>query len=52
MKYQLKVWLPWLFRRYILWQRDAELQPLYNVDNQDYNVTEQLDPPESKAEAI
>lgn len=31
-KYQLKTWLPWWFKRYILRKKDAKLTPLYNLD--------------------
>ncbi|KAJ7064199.1 hypothetical protein C8F01DRAFT_1055024 [Mycena amicta] len=31
-KYQCTVWLPWFVRRYILWQKDATLEPLYHLE--------------------
>jgi MFS family permease len=32
MKYQLTEALPWFLRRWLLWQRKAELRPLYSFD--------------------
>ncbi|KAJ7148961.1 hypothetical protein C8R43DRAFT_1128727 [Mycena crocata] len=32
MSYQMRTWAPWFVRRYILWQRDAHLEPLYQLD--------------------
>ncbi|KAK4192384.1 hypothetical protein QBC35DRAFT_248363 [Podospora australis] len=33
-KYQLTKALPWWFRRYVLWQKNAELKPLYQFDRE------------------
>ncbi|KAK4152217.1 putative polyol transporter 1 [Chaetomidium leptoderma] len=33
-KYQLTVALPWFFKRWVLWQRNAELKPLYRFDQE------------------
>ncbi|KAI2631499.1 hypothetical protein GGS26DRAFT_598588 [Hypomontagnella submonticulosa] len=30
--YQLKTWLPWWVKRYIFFQRDAKLKPLYQLE--------------------
>nr|OQO06416.1 hypothetical protein B0A51_16154 [Rachicladosporium sp. CCFEE 5018] len=30
--YQVRVWLPWWFKRYVRWQRDAKLEPLYQTE--------------------
>jgi hypothetical protein len=32
--YQLRTYLPYFFKRYILWQRKAELKPLYHIEHQ------------------
>ncbi|KAJ6443571.1 sugar porter (SP) family MFS transporter [Purpureocillium lavendulum] len=32
MSYQLRTWLPWVVKRYILFQRSAKLEPLYELD--------------------
>jgi len=31
--YQLNTWLPWWIKRYIFWQRNAELKPLYVLED-------------------
>jgi hypothetical protein len=33
MSYQSGTWLPWWFKRYVLWQKSAKLQPLYQFEN-------------------
>ena len=30
--YQCRTWLPWVIKRYILFRRDAQLQPLYRLE--------------------
>lgn len=30
--YQLGTWIPWFIKRYILWQKDAKLEPLYRLE--------------------
>ncbi|KAF2108039.1 hypothetical protein BDV96DRAFT_505178 [Lophiotrema nucula] len=30
--YQLKTWLPWWVRRYVLWQRGPKLEPFYQLE--------------------
>lgn len=32
MRYQLFTWLPWWFKRYVLFQKHAVLEPLYHFD--------------------
>lgn len=32
MRYQLFTWLPWWFKRYVLFQKSAVLEPLYHFD--------------------
>ncbi|KAI0892611.1 hypothetical protein F4806DRAFT_237235 [Annulohypoxylon nitens] len=32
MVYQSKTWLPWWFKRYIFFQKDAKLKPLYQLE--------------------
>lgn len=32
MHYQIFTWLPWWFKRYILWNKNAVLEPLYHFD--------------------
>lgn len=32
MRYQIFTWLPWWFKRYVLWQKSAVLTPLYHFD--------------------
>jgi MFS family permease len=40
-KYQTTKAAPWWFKRWILWQRDAELEPLYDMDKSiDFRITE------------
>jgi MFS family permease len=34
-KYQTTVALPWWIKRYVLWQRNAELKPLYHFEQDD-----------------
>ncbi|EIW72341.1 hypothetical protein TREMEDRAFT_24694 [Tremella mesenterica DSM 1558] len=31
-KYQWSTWLPWFFKRYVLFQKDAYLKPLYHLE--------------------
>jgi hypothetical protein len=31
-KYQTGTWLPWFVKRYIFWNKDAKLEPLYTFD--------------------
>lgn len=33
MSYQVKVALPWWFKRWVLFQKDAKLAPLYHFDH-------------------
>ncbi|KAI1341671.1 sugar transporter-domain-containing protein [Xylariaceae sp. FL0016] len=33
MRYQMAKALPWWFKRWVLWQRSAELEPLYHFDS-------------------
>ncbi|KAJ7057081.1 general substrate transporter [Mycena amicta] len=30
--YQLTTWLPWFVKRYVFWQKEARLEPLYQLD--------------------
>ena len=30
--YQIRTWLPWFFRKFILLQRNAQLKPLYSLE--------------------
>lgn len=30
--YQVRVWLPWWIKRYIFFQRNAKLEPLYHLE--------------------
>lgn len=32
MSYQTGTWLPWFIKRYIFWNKNAELKPLYTFD--------------------
>lgn len=32
MKYQVFTWAPWWFKRYVLFQKNAVLPPLYHFD--------------------
>lgn len=32
MSYQVFTWLPWWFKRYVLFQKHAVLEPLYQFD--------------------
>lgn len=32
MSYQCGTWLPWWFKRYVLWRKGAQLEPLYTFD--------------------
>ena len=40
--YQTRKAAPWWFKRYILWQKNAKLEPLYDMDHTiaDRNVDE------------
>jgi hypothetical protein len=31
-KYQTGTWLPWFVKRYIFWNKNAKLEPLYTFD--------------------
>lgn len=31
--YQIRTWLPWFVQRYVFFQKDAKLEPLYHLDN-------------------
>jgi hypothetical protein len=31
--YHLRTYLPWFFKRYVLWQKNAKLEPLYHLEN-------------------
>lgn len=31
-RYQLFTWLPWWFKRYVFFQKNAVLEPLYHFD--------------------
>lgn len=39
-KYQLTKAVPWWFRRWVLFDRDAKLEPLYTFDQPDREVSE------------
>jgi hypothetical protein len=45
--YQIDTYLPWFFKRYLLWNRAAELKPLYKefsaVPNRDDDEADQTD---------
>ena len=30
--YQVRTWAPWFVRRYVLWRKDAVLEPLYHLE--------------------
>jgi len=32
MRYQTYTWLPWFVRRYVLWNKSAQLEPAYQFD--------------------
>ena len=32
MSYQTGTWLPWFVKRYIFWNKNAQLKPLYTFD--------------------
>ncbi|ROW10764.1 hypothetical protein VPNG_05145 [Cytospora leucostoma] len=40
MRYQIKTWLPWWFKRYILFNKNAKLEPLYHFDRVDRVASE------------
>lgn len=40
MRYQISTWLPWWFKRYVLWNKDAVLPPLYHFDRVERNNSE------------
>ena len=41
MSYQMREAAPWWFKRWILWKRDATLEPLYDMDKTiDFRETE------------
>ena len=31
-QYQIRTWLPWWIKRYVFWDRKAQLEPLYHLD--------------------
>ncbi|KAF1960445.1 hypothetical protein CC80DRAFT_583125 [Byssothecium circinans] len=35
MAYQIRCWLPWWFKRYVLFRKDAELEPFYHLEGVD-----------------
>ncbi|KAK8869561.1 hypothetical protein IAR55_000128 [Kwoniella newhampshirensis] len=39
-KYQAKTWLPWFIKRYVLFQRNAHLDPLYKLEGVEGERTE------------
>lgn len=43
MKYQVTKTLPWWIRRWILWQRDATLEPLYQLDFEEHEEHHESD---------
>ncbi|KAJ9136827.1 Sugar porter (SP) family MFS transporter [Pleurostoma richardsiae] len=34
--YQVRTWLPWFIKRYVFFQRDAKLEPLYRLDGAEH----------------
>lgn len=30
--YQVRTWLPWVVNRYLFFQKDAKLEPLYHLE--------------------
>ncbi|KAJ0117209.1 hypothetical protein J7T55_003619 [Diaporthe amygdali] len=51
-KYQLNAWLPWFIKRHVLFNRSAELKPLYHFDSVGRTVSEEeSDSIDSKAQA-
>jgi len=36
-KYQVTKFLPWFFKKYVLFQRHAELEPLYHFDQPEHD---------------
>ena len=38
MSYQTGTWLPWWIKRYVLFQKSAQLQPLYQFENVKENL--------------
>ena len=52
MSYQIKTFLPWWVKRYVLFNKDAKLEPLYHFDRVDRVASEdESDHIESKAQA-
>lgn len=41
-RYQLNTWLPWFCKKYLLFQRDAKLEPLYHFDKVEHRENELL----------
>jgi sugar porter (SP) family MFS transporter len=44
-KYQLNTTLPWWIKRYVFFQRDAQLKPLYHFDNDPVSSTSDIESP-------
>lgn len=38
MSYQAGTWLPWWFKRYVLWNKNAQLEPLYKFEGVKQNL--------------
>lgn len=38
--YQLRCWLPWWVKKYVFWQRSAQLEPLYHMEGARRRTTE------------
>lgn len=32
--YQVRTWLPWFIKRYVFFQKNATLEPLYHVEHE------------------
>lgn len=47
--YQLKDWLPWFIKRYVLLDNNAKLEPLYHFDRVGRFVSRESDTTDSKA---
>jgi hypothetical protein len=41
MSYQTGTWLPWWFKRYVLFQKKAQLKPLYTFEGVKGDVNEE-----------
>lgn len=51
-KYQLTKALPWWFKRWVLWRRDAKLEPLYRSDNSRSDIDQSTSKDEAPAVAV